>query len=98
MLSHLSSIWTSVKYDLSRARMEENEMRHIPVHLIAQRWMVFLLLVVVLFASAVQSQVEKREVQAPSSNFSFVIRHARIFDGQQIAAADSVFIQNGKIQ
>jgi imidazolonepropionase-like amidohydrolase len=34
--------------------------------------------------------------QAPSS--PFVIRHAKIFDGKKVIAADSVFVQDGKIQ
>src|SRR5947209_3209077 len=87
--------------------MEEHQMRHIPVHLVAVRWVVFLIVLVDLFASAVQSQVqgttvphtvEKGTVQAPSSNPPFVIRHARIFDGERIIAAHSIFIQDGKIQ
>jgi imidazolonepropionase-like amidohydrolase len=36
--------------------------------------------------------------EAAASNHSFVIRHARIFDGERILSADSVLVQDGKIE
>lgn len=82
-------------------------MHQILVHRMASKWTVFLVLVVGLFAIAVRSQVqdspthnpvEQRTVQAPSPSRSFVIRRVRIFDGKRVIAADSVFVQDGKIQ
>jgi hypothetical protein len=42
-----------------------------------------------------------RQPKAASETASgrcFVIRHARVFDGAQVIAADSVFVNNGKIE
>ncbi|HXM99432.1 MAG TPA: amidohydrolase family protein [Candidatus Dormibacteraeota bacterium] len=60
-----------------------------------------------LFVTAVHSSVKgfrtpnlvtPGTLQAAASSRPFVIRHARIFDGKRVIAADSVFVQNAKIQ
>ncbi len=71
------------------------------------RWRILIVLAVGLLLIPVQSQpqksprifqtVERGKLQ-PSSNHFFVIRHARILDGKRVIHANSVFIQDGKIQ
>lgn len=74
---------------------------------VAARWMVFLVSIMGLFPIAVQSPaqgspapkpVKQGTMQAAASSGPFVIRRARIFDGKRLIAADSVFVENGKIQ
>ena len=64
------------------------------VHSIAPKWIALLVLVVVTSAIAIQSQAQN----SPTAGSPFVIRHAKVFDGKTLIAADSVFVQNGKIQ
>src|SRR3982074_905720 len=87
--------------------MEDKQMHQIPGPRAAGRWIVFLISVVGLSATGVQSPVQSfpapklikwGTMQAAASRRPFAIRHARIFDGKRVIAADSVFVQNGKIQ
>jgi len=49
-------------------------------------------------ASPSPNPVEHEVQQATAPSNPFVMRHARIFDGRQVISADSVFVQNGKIE
>jgi imidazolonepropionase-like amidohydrolase len=85
----------------------ENQMHGILGSTIAARWLLFLVLGAGTPTIALQllaqgtptpNQAEQKAAQAATSSRSFVIQHARIFDGNQVISADSVFVQNGRIQ
>lgn len=48
--------------------------------------------------SATPDHVQQKTIRVRSTARPFVIRHARIFDGKNAIAADSVFVQDGIIQ
>src|SRR5438309_1611142 len=87
--------------------LHANRMHGILRHPIAARGMVVIVLAAGTCAVAVRSHAQASPVlnpvehgvqQATASSRPFVIRHARIFDGRQVISADSVFVQNGKIE
>lgn len=76
-------------------------------HTIAAGRMIVIVLAAAICAVAVRSHaqaspepnpVERGVKQATAPHGPFVIRHARIFDGRQVVSADSIFVQNGKIE
>jgi imidazolonepropionase-like amidohydrolase len=57
------------------------------------KWIALLVLAVAASAIVVRSRAQN----SPAAGSPFVIRHAKVFDGKKLIAADSVFVQNGKI-
>ncbi len=59
-------------------------------------------LVLAVSTCALGARLPAQSAPAPNpstaSGRPFVIRHARIFDGKQVISADSVLVQNGKIE
>ncbi|HEV3163412.1 MAG TPA: amidohydrolase family protein [Isosphaeraceae bacterium] len=80
-----------------------NQMHGIRQHPTAASWIAALVLFAFTSAVAYQSLAQDSPAEhgltlATPSHRPFVIRQARIFDGRQVIPADSVFVQDGKIQ
>jgi len=85
----------------------DDQMHGIPGRPVAAKSTVLLTFFVGMFAIALQVHAQDSPLPRPveqvarqdaASDQPFVIRHARIFDGTQVISADSVFVQNHKIQ